>query len=1494
MPNQFDVVMVFRYIAAGLLFLFQLFIPLSAQVHLKYGLSLTTGEISSSFRSNDTLFIAGAFSRIGYTCGSLARYKGTQRDVLDESIPYMTGEIRALEADGSGGWYVAGGINYAGQTRGPLFHILANGSVDMNFQFSTPQGLVNCIKLHNGSLYVGGTFTIVNSVQVRNIVKVDASNGFVDATWNPGIQENQYGEVKDIAIHQNKIIVAGYFTQSIGGAAGSLAAFNNTNGSLVFNYNTPGTVNKIKVEQDTLWSAGEFSSMLGFPVSNLAKINLSNNALLTSFNPAPTNSRILSFDITQESVYIGGNFSQAGGQNRQGIASLNRVNGNLNAGFQPNLGGTPAVGALTVYNNQILISGPFTQVNNTARRNMAELNRFNGTLSGWNPGVESGVTGMYTSGNDLIIYGSMNYIGVEERSAFAAINLNTRKLLPLKINLTGFNIYVYGMARNGKKLYLSGILPQVNGVAISSSIAEVDLISGVAREVPIVANNSVTTLGIFQNRLYFMGPFTEVGGQPRNQAASIDLPSFTLNNWNPKVFGYGFTQIEGHNGKLFLCGNISGIGTENQYGIAAVDPVSGANTGFKPGVVGSVRKALFVNNRIYIAGDFSEVGQQPRKGLALLNEDGTLVPQFEVPNNGASNLHQHIVLMNGNLIAARDTQSGNANMRFRAYDALSGQLTSALPMRMTRPDQFSPLPNCTGMYPVDSVLVVAGAFNRVNGLNSLGLAFIDFRISEPPQTLSQIYPNRHSPVAGAELFLYGKGFTPNAAVTFSKSGQTDYQVPAQLIEYLDPWTIRLKLNLEGWQTGLWQVKLTIDNNIVLNMQGGLTIEAETPYKLEVFMTGPINIGRNDRPYYHLYFRNTGNTIVKGVPLYYAVSPQATLYNTGPVSGTILTQVVENPFDKDIFPPNTFTPFYAKTSKSGDPFNIYPYILPTIKSYESGKLTIALHSPQLGSFDLSAWFARPWIIKDKVNPQVIKAILDAVKNLPGGENSSKEEAENAVTNTVNNSLGTSSGTSTPPGNNGGGSVGGGGGGGGGLPPATYMVYETDLTIIATVKDVAEQAGVSDPASYGPSIADDVMEDFLPDEDWDPFCTACFPYDPNDYSDPDQDSIPFSADSLDKPGKADKSTAIRINVLASKDPNAKYGPQGILGNKYLNSVFPFSYMIAFENDPEATAPAREVIIRDTLDKNVYDLSTFTLGDISFGKFSIFIPPGQTIYRNRINLNPRYNKWVDIDARLNQNTGVFTLILRSIDPATGEFPISPLDGFLPPNNEANEGQGSVSFYLRLKDGLEDGTSISNRASIIFDDNEAIITNTYTNVLDRVKPESSVNQIAGDGPTYTISGIGSDVGSGIYSYAIYQRINGGLWKELRRNLSELSSPLTLSTDSMYQFVSLSVDSAGNLETWPEVPDLNFPATGLKEVNQNNLLTVYPNPSSGLLHIQNMGSAAMNRIEVLDMQGRIVMQQASGSYSEMLNIAALEKGVYSLLVHLNDKSRLVKVIQKY
>jgi hypothetical protein len=271
---------------------------------------------------------------------------------------------------------------------------------------------------------------------------------------------------------------------------------------------------------------------------------------------------------------------------------------------------------------------------------------------------------------------------------------------------------------------------------------------------------------------------------------------------------------------------------------------------------------------------------------------------------------------------------------------------------------------------------------------------------------------------------------------------------------------------------------------------------------------------------------------------------------------------------------------------------------------------------------------------------------------------------------------------------------------------------------------------------------------------------------------------------------------INCVRPIDPNEKVGPTGVGMARYISPTGLVPYVISFENLEAATAPAQEVIVTDQLDLGTLELDTFSLGPILFGNKVVRPPAGLHQFTTEVDLRPAKDLLVRIDFGLNRSTGLLTWRFTSIDPNTGDLPEDPLVGFLPPNRNSPEGQGSVFFSVIPKQGFTTGTEIRNKATIFFN-GEPRDTPVWLNTIDVTKPVSHVLTLTEvqTSTTFDVKWSGTDEGSGISHYTIYISDNGGPFTPWLTQTTSTQAAFTGVANHTYSFFSVARDLTNNLE---------------------------------------------------------------------------------------------------
>ena len=268
--------------------------------------------------------------------------------------------------------------------------------------------------------------------------------------------------------------------------------------------------------------------------------------------------------------------------------------------------------------------------------------------------------------------------------------------------------------------------------------------------------------------------------------------------------------------------------------------------------------------------------------------------------------------------------------------------------------------------------------------------------------------------------------------------------------------------------------------------------------------------------------------------------------------------------------------------------------------------------------------------------------------------------------------------------------------------------------------------------------------------------------------------------------------------SWDPNNIYGYLSESGSKFMtDSVKTMNYTIEFENDTTfATASAYKVIVRDTLDSRYFDLASYTPTSVRIGDKRTNLDGNQN-FVTTIDMRPEIDAITQVEGNYDDKKGLMTWTFTSLDPMTMEPATDIMQGFLPVNYNDN-GNGDVSYVISKKTGLSHGTEISNRASIVFDINEPILTPTWTNIVDRIEPVSSVKDVTIMNDSTAVVTIDAfDNLSGCWRYDVYvQYGEGSAWWKAAENVSIDTTACVKIYDGInHGFYVVATDSAGNVE---------------------------------------------------------------------------------------------------
>ena len=327
---------------------------------------------------------------------------------------------------------------------------------------------------------------------------------------------------------------------------------------------------------------------------------------------------------------------------------------------------------------------------------------------------------------------------------------------------------------------------------------------------------------------------------------------------------------------------------------------------------------------------------------------------------------------------------------------------------------------------------------------------------------------------------------------------------------------------------------------------------------------------------------------------------------------------------------------------------------------------------------------------------------------------------------------------------------------------------------------------------------------------------------------RDFTDWIGDSLYEDGKSvADGNRTNTGTAGSMDPNDMVGPSGYGEGNFISAGQEMPFMIRFENEEDATAPARWIRVFTTFDE-AYDLNSFTLNSIYLAGNTISMAEGQDSF-NKILTMTFEGQEVTVDIRINldYDTRELKAEFMAIDPQSGSMLMDIMTGILYPNNDSGRGDGYFTYTVKLKDDLSTGTVVGNVADIYFDFNEVIPTPELNYTIDADKPESRIHSAVdmGIGGEIELTWEGTDAegGSGVAAYYIFVQKDGGefgLWKTFTAETT--TATFAGLQGSEYGFYVLSVDNVGNVEESKTEAEITAIPTTSDETAPDKLTNLY------------------------------------------------------------------------
>jgi len=580
-----------------------------------------------------------------------------------------------------------------------------NGTVDVTFNTNLPQGYrVSVFKvLEDGKILVGGNLTTASGVEEHKIYRL-LENGRIDSTFSLSARAN--GDITTLtSLGSRKIIIGGSFTSYNGLAVNKLVrlhsdgSFDNT---FVATGSFGGEIKAIAELEDGSLLIGSSANQMD--ASALVKLD-ENGSINTSFT-----GRVKSYygnyvfinDILQlpsGKIVIGGFFHSINGIRANNIGMIN-PDGSTDLAFNQIKTITPNISKVMKEPNtgKWIVAGSFDTFNGHITFGIARL-LANGAVDTSFRHIPNHISSLYTyeSINALAADGSGNiYFTAKGKPQVGVLPYNytfnySAALLP-NGDLDENSRFSITPDRPGGVSATAIVNTTNNSLILAGSELSLFNITGnifTSYSSGFATNGTIAVAqGDFNNMLLLGGDFTTAGGSPNN-----GLVRLTAN----REFDTSFSSAAGANGTVkvilplqngdyIVGGNFDYYAGIQRRGLAKVANSGAfiesfnANAGFQaPGVLPAELNAglLLPNNLYLVAGNFTQFNGNVANRIVCLDENGNLVPSFQV--TGADNtIHSIAQDAYGGILLSGDFTTFNGQPAFKLVKILgNGTVLSA-------------------------------------------------------------------------------------------------------------------------------------------------------------------------------------------------------------------------------------------------------------------------------------------------------------------------------------------------------------------------------------------------------------------------------------------------------------------------------------------------------------------------------------------------------------------------------------------------------------------------------------------------------------------------------------------------------------------------------------------------------------------------------------------------------------------------------------------------
>lgn len=426
-----------------------------------------------------------------------------------------------------------------------------------------------------------------------------------------------------------------------------------------------GIVRALVIHGDNLFIGGSIESIGDMPVNNIARFNISESKWYDMGEGVTAQyvSWVNSLAISGDNLYVGGDFTMAGGEQAINIAryDINESSWhNLSEKFDRrvdalkgiddmlfvsgafyNEAGTVqtriaryntsdaswdiitdsisgAVFAFAVKDNQLYVGGSFTIINGQLMRGVARYNM--------NSGIWISIGNVYGTVRALTIYNDMLFVG---GTLSGAVDIDAENIIMLNLSNgewealgPGVNYHVHSVLVDDDDLYVVGGRSTTSPGPVSPYVSKFNITTNTWQNSDFQVDDEVYAIIEKDGYLYIGGYFGIAGGilspglASINKETLIGKPLFSVSEF----FLNGSTQdLVVHGNDIYIGGQFTFAGDKAVNHIVRYNIIDGTWHRLGDGVNRPVRTLALSGDNLYVGGIFTEAGGEPANRIARYN-----------------------------------------------------------------------------------------------------------------------------------------------------------------------------------------------------------------------------------------------------------------------------------------------------------------------------------------------------------------------------------------------------------------------------------------------------------------------------------------------------------------------------------------------------------------------------------------------------------------------------------------------------------------------------------------------------------------------------------------------------------------------------------------------------------------------------------------------------------------------------------------------------------